>query len=85
MIGPVSTLFEAPIDTQQSLPYLGLGYSHFWFNSQLSLNADFGLASPGGPWALHPRNLLGNTPASDDITHDLHWLPVMAVNVKYWF
>ena len=39
------SLYDARPDPLQSLPYIGLGYSHLWFNSQLSLNADFGLAS----------------------------------------
>jgi hypothetical protein len=64
----------------QSLPYIGLGYSHLWFNSQLSLNADFGLTSPN-----HARGLFSNASGLDDVTSQLRWAPLMAVNVRYSF
>ena len=60
----------------QSLPYIGLGYSHLWFNSQLSLNADFGLASQA-----HGHGLFNSPSSLDDPNSPLHWAPVMAVNV----
>jgi hypothetical protein len=74
------TLFEARPETLQSLPYIGLGYSHLWFNSQLSLNADFGLTSPN-----HARGLFSNASSLDDVTSQLRWAPLMAVNVRYSF
>ena len=67
-------------DTQQSTPYIGLGYSHLWFKSQLSLNADFGLVSQN-----HGHGLFGNGANLDDVTSQLRWAPVMAVNVRYSF
>ena len=74
------SLYDARPDPLQSLPYIGLGYSHLWFNSQLSLDADFGLASqkPG-------RGLFNSASALDDVTNQLRWAPVMAVNVRYSF
>ena len=67
-------------DAQQSAPYIGLGYSHLWLNSQLSLNADFGLASQN-----RGHGLFGSGASLDDVTSQLRWAPVMAVNVRYSF
>ena len=74
------SLYDARPDPLQSLPYIGLGYSHLWFNSQLSLNADFGLASQA-----HGRGLFASPSSLDDVTSQLRWAPVMAVNVRYSF
>ena len=74
------SLYETRPDPLQSLPYIGLGYSHLWFKSQLSLNADFGLASQ-----THGRGLLASSSSLDDVTSQLRWAPVMAVNVRYSF
>lgn len=74
------SLFDTRPDALQSLPYIGLGYSHLWFKSQLSLNADFGLASQ-----THGRGLLTSASSLDDVTSQLRWAPVMAVNVRYSF
>jgi hypothetical protein len=74
------SLFDTRPDALQSVPYIGLGYSHLWFKSQLSLNADFGLASQ-----IHGRGLLANSSSLDDVTSQLRWAPVMAVNVRYSF
>lgn len=83
--GQPMTLFDAQPEAAQNLPYLGLGYSHLWFNSQLSLNADFGLASQNAAAAGHARGLLNGTQSLDDVTRDLRWAPVMAVNLRYTF
>ena len=74
------SLFDARPDPLQSVPYVGLGYSHLWFKSQLSLNADFGLASQ-----VHGRGLLSSAGSLDDVASQLRWAPVMAVNVRYSF
>ena len=74
------SLYETRPDPLQSLPYIGLGYSHLWFNSQLSLNADFGLASQN-----HGHGLFSSASSLDDAGSPLHWAPVMAVNVRYSF
>ena len=74
------SLYDARPDPLQSLPYIGLGYSHLWFNSQLSLNADFGLASQA-----HGHGLLTSPSSLDEVTNQLRWAPVMAVNVHYSF
>jgi hypothetical protein len=74
------SLYETRPDALQSLPYIGLGYSHLWFNSQLSLNADFGLASQN-----HGHGLFTSGSSLDDVTNQLRWAPVMAVNVRYSF
>ena len=74
------TLYEARPDSLQGLPYFGLGYSHLWFNSQLSVNADFGLASQN-----HGHGLFSSASSLDDVTSQLRWAPVMAVNVRYSF
>jgi len=74
------SLYDARPDPLQGLPYVGLGYSHLWFNSQLSLNADFGLASQA-----HGHGLLTSPSSLDDVTSQLRWAPVMAVNVRYSF
>jgi len=81
---PTSTL-EPQLETPQNLPYLGLGYSRLWFNSQLSLNADFGLASQNAGALGRVRSLLQGTQSLDDLTRELRWQPVMAVNVSYSF
>jgi len=73
-------LSDARPDPLQNLPYIGLGYSHLWFNSQLALNADFGLASQA-----HGRGLFNNANSLDEVTSQLRWAPVMAVNVRYSF
>jgi hypothetical protein len=75
------SLYDTRPDTLQNLPYIGLGYSHLWLHSQLSLNADFGLASQNG----HGHGLFGNATSLDDVTNQLRWAPVMAVNVRYSF
>jgi hypothetical protein len=74
------SLYDGRPDALQNLPYVGLGYSHLWFNSQLSLNADFGLASQA-----HGHGLLTSPGSLDDVTNQLRWAPVMAVNVRYSF
>lgn len=74
------SLYEARPDALQNLPYIGLGYSHLLFNSQLSLNADFGLAEQN-----HGHGLFNNASSLDDVTSQLRWAPVMAVNVRYSF
>jgi hypothetical protein len=74
------SLFDTRPDSLQNLPYIGLGYSHLWFKSQLSLNADFGLASQ-----THGHGLLTSASSLDDLTSQLRWAPVMAVNVRYSF
>jgi hypothetical protein len=83
--GQPMSLFESQPDAAQNAPYLGLGYSHLWFNSQLSLNADFGLASQNASAAGHLRGLLNGSQSLDDVTRELRWAPVMAVNVSYSF
>ena len=74
------SLYDTRPDTLQSLPYIGLGYSHLYFKSQLSLNADFGLASQN-----HGHGLFTSASSLDDVTSQLRWAPVMAVNVRYAF
>ena len=74
------SLYQARPDPLQSLPYIGLGYSHLYFHSQLSLNADFGLASQN-----HGHGLFNSASSLDDVTSQLRWAPVMAVNVRYSF
>ncbi|MEO6449594.1 MAG: hypothetical protein ABIO42_10170 [Burkholderiaceae bacterium] len=74
------SLYETRPDSLQSLPYIGLGYSHLYFNSLLSLNADFGLASQ-----THGRGLFNSASSLDEVTSQLRWAPVMAVNVRYSF
>ena len=79
-LSQTATLYEARPESLQSLPYVGLGYSHLWFTGQLSLNADFGLASQA-----HGRGLFNSASALDDVTSQLRWAPVMAVNMRYAF
>jgi hypothetical protein len=74
------SLYDSRPDPLQSLPYFGLGYSHLYFNSALSLNADFGLASQN-----HGHGLFSSASSLDDVTSQLRWAPVMAVNVRYSF
>jgi len=74
------SLWEARPDPLQNLPYIGLGYSHLYLKSQLSLNADFGLASQN-----HGHGLFNSASSLDDVTSQLRWAPVMAVNVRYSF
>jgi hypothetical protein len=80
------SLFDRAPDASQSLPYLGLGYSHLWLNNTLSLKADLGLSSQN-PWVAN--HLRGTPPPGtqnlDDVTRDLRWAPVMAVNLSYSF
>ena len=77
---PAQSLYDTRPDSLQSLPYIGLGYSHLYFNSQVSLNADFGLASQN-----HGHGLFNSASSLDDVTSQLRWAPVMAVNVRYSF
>ena len=79
-LAPPLTLFETRPDPLQSAPYIGLGYSHLWLKSQLSLDADFGLVSPN-----RGRNLFASATSLDEVTTRLRWAPVMAVNVRYAF
>ena len=77
------SLFDKSPDVSEALPYLGLGYSHLWLNNTLSVKADLGLASQN-PWtASHLRGT--PTPTLEDVTRDLRWAPVMAVNLSYSF
>ena len=82
IVGPSlpPSLYETRPDPLQSLPYVGLGYSHLYFNSQLSLNADFGLASQN-----HGHGLFNSASSLDDVTSQLRWAPIMAVNMRYSF
>jgi hypothetical protein len=80
---PMSVLGN-PHDSAQNLPYFSLGYSHLWFHSQLSLNADFGLATQAGVGFGRVRGLFGTLPMLEE-TSDPRWAPVMAVNVRYSF
>ena len=73
-------LYDTRPDPLQNLPYVGLGYSHLYFNSQLSLNADFGLASQN-----HGHGLFNSASSLDDVTSQLRWAPIMAVNMRYSF
>ena len=79
-LSQTQALYEARPESLQSLPYVGLGYSHLWFTGQLSLNADFGLASQA-----HGRGLFSSASALDDVTSQLRWAPVMGVNMRYAF
>jgi hypothetical protein len=79
------SLFDTRPDALQNLPYIGLGYSHGWLNSQLSFNADFGLASQNLPGTGRTRSLLSGNQSLDELTNELRWAPVMAVNVRYSF
>jgi hypothetical protein len=79
-LGQPLSLYDYRPDPLQSLPYVGLGYSHLYLNSQLSLNADFGLASQN-----HGHGLFNSASSLDDVTSQLRWAPVMAVNVRYSF
>ena len=79
-LGQPLSLYDTRPDPLQSLPYVGLGYSHLLFNSQLSLNADFGLAEQN-----RGRGLFNSASSLDDVTNQLRWAPVMAVNVRYSF
>lgn len=82
---PVS-LFDVQRDEGASLPYVGLGYSRGWFTGQLSLNADFGLASqPTLAGGGRLRSLFGSSQSLDDVAGDPRWAPVMAVNLRYSF
>lgn len=83
-MAPLS-LFENLPESAQSLPYLGLGYSHLWLNNALSVNADLGLASqnPWGSARLHSS--ANGTPSLDDVTRDLRWAPVMSVSLGFSF
>jgi len=79
-LGQPLSLYDTRPDPLQNLPYVGLGYSRLYFNSQLSLNADFGLASQN-----HGHGLFNSASSLDDVTNQLRWAPVMAVNVRYSF
>ncbi|HYP34252.1 MAG TPA: hypothetical protein VES00_20465, partial [Burkholderiaceae bacterium] len=74
------SLYETRPDPLQNLPYVGLGYSRLYLKSQLSLNADFGLASQN-----RGHGLFNSASSLDDVTSQLRWAPVMAVNVRYSF
>jgi hypothetical protein len=84
-LGQPLSLFDVRPETTQNLPYVGLGYSRLWFKSQLSFNADFGLASQNAAGAGHARGLFGGSQSLDDIAGELRWAPVMAINVRYSF
>jgi len=79
-LGQPMSLYETRPDPLQNLPYVGLGYSHLYLKSQLSLNADFGLASQN-----RGHGLFNSASSLDDVTSQLRWAPVMAVNVRYSF
>ncbi|HEX7638928.1 MAG TPA: hypothetical protein VF457_11070 [Burkholderiaceae bacterium] len=83
--GQPLTPFDPPRDGLPNLPYVGLGYSHLWFNSQLSLNADFGLASQSGAGLGRLRGLFGIAPGLEEPAGDPRWAPVMAVNMSFSF
>jgi hypothetical protein len=84
-IGQPMSVLDNPHDSAQNLPYFGLGYSHLWFHSQLSLNADFGLASGTSVGFGRGRGLLGSLPSIEEASGDPRWAPVMAVNLRYSF
>jgi hypothetical protein len=82
---PPLSLFDNLPEANQSLPYLGLGYSHLWLNNSLSLNADLGLASQNALASPRLHSLANGTPALDDVTRDLRWAPVMSVSLGFSF
>jgi hypothetical protein len=84
-LGQPMSVLDNPHDSAQNLPYFGLGYSHLWFHSQLSLNADFGLASGSSVGFGRGHGLLGTLPSIEETSGDPRWAPVMAVNVRYSF
>ena len=87
LLGPTRSfsLFDAQNDATANQPYLGLGYSKLWLNSQLSINADFGLASQSPGAIGHLRNVFTGAQTLDDAVRELRWSPVMAFNVRYSF
>jgi len=82
---PPMTLFDNLPESNQNLPYLGLGYSHLWLNNSLSLNADLGLASQNPLASPRLHALANGTPSLDDVTRDLRWAPVMSVSLGFSF
>ena len=78
------SLFDTRKD-DAPLPYLGLGYSGLWLRSQLSLDADFGLASQSPGNVGHLRNVFNGVQTLDDVMRDLRWSPVMAVRLAWAF
>ncbi|HEX4509950.1 MAG TPA: hypothetical protein VH328_07730 [Burkholderiaceae bacterium] len=79
------SLFDNLPESNQSLPYLGLGYSQLWLNNSLRLNADMGLATQN-PWAsAHLHSQANGTPSLDDLTRDVRWAPVMSVSLGFSF
>ena len=83
--GQSGSVFRAARDGAPNLPYFGLGYSRLWFHNQLSLNADVGIATPGGSVLGRARGGFGGMPALDDGGGDPRWAPVAAVNLRYAF
>lgn len=83
-LGRPMSLFDIPRE-DTNLPYVGLGYSHLWVKSQLSFNADFGLASQNAAGGGRLRGLFVGAPSLDDVAGELRWAPIGAVNVRYSF
>lgn len=78
------SLFDAPLDGSPSQAYLGLGYTGTWLKSRLSLDADLGLTAPGSGMT-HWRGVIDGSQGLDQALRDLHWQPVMALDVRYAF
>lgn len=78
------SLFDAPLDGSPSQAYLGLGYTGTWLKSRLSLDADLGLTAPGSGMS-HWRGVIDGSQGLDQALRDLHWQPVMALDVRYAF
>ena len=79
------SLFDMQLDSQPSQPYLGLGYTHAWYRSGLSLDADLGMTSPSLGTVARARGLFTGSQSLDDTVRGLRLSPVMSVNVKLAF
>ncbi|MGC4059656.1 MAG: hypothetical protein QM749_01855 [Aquabacterium sp.] len=89
LLGAPSNRPSADTNGQQTMPYLGAGYtSRLSVNgvpSSWRLNADFGLVSISGNNANHLPQVFQGDKSLDDLVHEMRFRPMVKVSVGYSF
>jgi hypothetical protein len=76
----------AGADGTDSVPYVGLGYTHSSIAGGWGFTADVGMVAnnPAAAWRLG-RAVLGDGPAMDDAIRNLRLSPMIHLGVRYTF
>jgi hypothetical protein len=83
---PDRKLGGGPVDSNLTLPYVGVGYSNRWLSGPSSGLSAWGISADVGLLAASPRSAvrLGQQ-ALDDTVRDLRLAPVLQLGVSYTY